>query len=871
MPNLPLIQTSFAGGELAPALYSRVDLGKYHVGARCLLNFFVQASGGTTTRPGTKFVGRVKDTTNPVRLIPFQFSTTQTYVLEFGHLYMRVVMNGGHVLEPALTVTAIAAANPCIVTAPGHGLANGDEVFLSFNQNRYLVANVTAATFHLLTLDGGVVDGSTWVVPTPPGTVARVYTLTTPYAGSDLALLKFAQTFDVMTLCHPAYAPADLGRTQHWIWTLTTIAYAPKVVCPTGITATPKNSTGTQAYSYVVTSVIDSPYEESRASAQADCTNAALNQNTGIVNTIAWNAGGKADRYKIYKVPVGTTGTIPDGALYGYIGSSIGTSFDDANIAADGTQTPPVGADPFAPNPISAITIVHGGSGYTNPTLTVTDATGSGADLVAIVDSNGAIVTAYVQFGGAGYTNPTITVVDNPIAGTIAGPGSGAQVTVTVNTALNYPGCVTYYQQRKIFAGSNPNPETLWMTQPGNFANMDVSSPSRDDDAITLAVATRQANAIKGLVSVNALLALTASGAYKISGGQVGAALTPSGTVVAPQAYNGCNDVPALVIGNDILYVSARGSTVRDLSYNFYADQYTGSDMTVLSPHLFFGHQILEWAYADEPYRLVWAVRDDGMLLSFTYLKEQDVYAWARHTTGGTQPQTNGNPPADAHAFKSVASIPEGTEDAVYVVVSRTTPGINNTQPVQYIERLASRNLLTNGAADVTKAWFVDCGMRYSGTPITTVSGLDHLEGASVTILADGNVMPSQLVSNGSITLQRQASIITVGLPYIADLQTLNLETGPGTVQGKRKKITAVTLALENSRGLQVGPSFVSMVAFKERTTQPYGTPIPLTTGDERVVIPPGWNTGGAVCVRQSNPLPATVLAVIPEVLIGDT
>ncbi len=771
-----LIQPSFAGGELAPAMSARVDVAKYHVGARTLRNFFVHASGGASNRPGTKFVGRVKDSSHPVRLIPFQFSTVQTYVLEFGHQYMRVVMNGGHVLEPDFAITAATAANPCTLTAPGHNFANGDEVFITgaigmtaLNGNRYLVAAVTTTGFQLHNLDGVAVNAGGFPAYGGSGTVARVYTLVTPYAGSDLALLKYTQSADIMTLCHTGYVPMDLSRTQHWVWTLSTITFQPQVVAPTATAASPAGG-GSQYFSYVVTAIATGSGEESLPSIAANCQNSALNQDSGVINTVSWSAVTNAASYRVYKAPIGTTGPIPAGSLYGYIGATTGISFDDANIESDGSQTPPQGQDPFA--------------------------------------------------GG------------------------------------NNPGCVTYYEQRKVFAGSGQYPESVWMTQPGNFWNMDTSSPTQDDDAITLTVASQQVNAVKSLISVNALLVLTSSGAFKISPGSTTGALTPATVQVQPQSYNGCSDVPPLVIEYDILYVQSKGSSVRDLSYNFYVDLYTGTDMTVMSSHLFFSYQILEWAYAEEPFKLVWAVRNDGTLLSLTYMKNQDVQAWTRHDTLGQ--------------FLSVASISEGNEDAVYFVVSRTIPGINGGQPVQYVERLASRNFLINGVADITSAWFVDCGLHYVGPPVTTVTGLSHLEGMSVAIVADGNVQPSQVVTNGAVTIQHAAQAITIGLPYSADLQTLDIDLGDPTIQGKRKKISAVTIRMENTRGLKAGPDQNSLVAIKERSTQGYGQPIPLTTGDERVLLTPSWNTFGSLWVRQDNPLPCTVLALIPELMVGD-
>ena len=782
--SMNTIQPSFAAGELAPNLWARVDLAKYHIGAKTLRNFFVLPGGGASNRPGTAYVGRCKDQTNPVRLLPFQFNTLQTYILEFGQYYMRVITNGGYVLETAYTIASAGGnTNTAFVnTTATTNFSVGDWVFVSGSAfaainsvacGVALVSSVSGSLIGLTNLDGGSlnVNGSG-----AGGTIARFYTLTTPYLGSDLATLKFVQSADTMTLTHPSYAPRDLTRTGNAAWTLTTITFQPSINPPGSVTYTNAggmaNNWTTQ---YVVTSCSTSTGEESLPSSvlQATMTN-QLNQNNTNINNLSWSSIGNANYYRVYRSVMlnqGTT-TYPSSQMYGYIGQTSNTNFSDANFSPDFTQSPPSGTNPFA--------------------------------------------------------------------------------------SSNNPGVVTYFQNRKVYAGSNSYPTTLWMSQPSAFKDMNTSNPTQDSDAITATITNKQVNAIKHLVSVNELLALTSGGSFKISGGQ-GAAITPSTLTVTPQAYNGCSDVPPIVVGNDILYVQAKGSRVRDLSYNFYADVFTGSDMTIMAPHLFYAHQILEWAYAEEPFNLIWAVRDDGIMLGFTYLKEQDVYAWTRHDTNGL--------------FKSVASVSEGTEDAVYTIVQRTIPGINSGNPVKYVERMASRNFMTSGVTDITKAWFVDCGVQYSGTATTTVTLAPHLNGATVTILGDGNVFPNQTVVNGAVTLPNACSVITIGLPYVSQLQTLNLDYNDngGSVQGKRKKVSAVTVRMENCRGLKVGHNFTTMTQIKERSTQIYGSPVPMTTGDERVVLDPLWETSGSVCIQQDNPLPATVLAVIPEVRMGDS
>jgi hypothetical protein len=232
-------------------------------------------------------------------------------------------------------------------------------------------------------------------------------------------------------------------------------------------------------------------------------------------------------------------------------------------------------------------------------------------------------------------------------------------------------------------------------------------------------------------------------------------------------------------------------------------------------------------------------------------MKDQDVYAWHRHVTDG--------------AFESVAVISENGEDVAYFIIRREIGG----QARRYVERLHSRQF-----AAVQDAWFLDCALRYNGTATREVRNLWHLEGKQVGVLGDGNVFPTATVQNGRITLDNPAARITIGLPYVSELETLDLDVGDPTIQGKRKKISAVTVKLENSRGLKIGgthengtPSRLTEV--KERTNQMYGTPIGLLTGTERVLQDPSWNGNGRVLVRQENPLPCTILAVIPEVDLG--
>lgn len=794
-----VIQPSFAAGELSPSLYGRVDLAKYRVGASEMRNWFVMPYGGAATRPGTAIVGRCKQPYGvKPRNIPFEFNTLQTYILEFGQEYMRVIKDGGYVLEPGEAIVGVTVANPGVFNIAAHGWSVGDQVFISgalgmtqVNSTpgyQYLVDTVPDANHVTFTdLDGNVVDTSAWPAYTGGGIAARLFTLVTPYDAVDLPLLKYVQSADVMTLTHPDYAPANLTRTDHYVWTLDAITFEADVQDPSGSgAAVPPGGTDLDFW-YVVTALIDATGEESVPSAAFMVNNDALNQDTGINNTITITppgAGPTPDRYSIYRARAVAAGE-PQPTVFGYIGQTLDTSFVDANFAPDFSLGPPAHTDPFG---------------------------------------------------------------------------------------TDYPACSTYHQGRQWFAAPNAFPQTAYASQIENFNNFDVHSPIREDDAITVTLVSRQVNAIKHLVSTTSLIALTSGGAWLINAGGQSDAITPTNISAKPQSFNGSSDVPPLTIGADVLYVQGRGSKPRNLTYDFYTNIFAGQDLSVLSSHFFFGFQVQEWCYNEDPFYQVLAVRDDGACLAFTYLKEQDVYGWSKYDSLGD---------SGVDKFRSIASIPEGQENSPYAIIERTIPGVNDGDPVYYQERFASRNFYVNGVADVRIAWCVDAGMQFTGSGQSVLSGMQHLEGATVSMLVNGSTQPPQEVVNGSITLQsplENGQIATVGLPYVCDLKTMRLDMGEPTVQGKYKKVSRLNLMLEASRGLSVSPArqlsngetvFDQYYEIKERSTQPYGDPIQLFTGLESIIMSPQWQLNGQIAIRQAYPLPATVLAIAPWLTVG--
>lgn len=930
-----VIQTSFSAGEVSPTLYGRVDLNKYRAGAARMRNFYVDYKGGATRRHGLQFIDQCYDSTQNVRLVPFQFSTEQTYVLEFGDEYMRVIKDGAYVLTTPRTITGITQAIPGVVTANAHGFVAGDWVYIegvngmtAVNGRTFLVGITTPNTFQLLQLDGS--SFSTIILPayTSGGTVSKYYKLTTPYVASDLELLKWTQNADTMTLVHPNYAPRNLTRTDHDAWTLSAIVPAADIAAPV-ITAATASAAGTSAYRYQVTAV-SATGEESVASNDGYITGAVDITATAGANTITWGVVSGAAYYNVYRSPVARNSTaVPVGVDCGYIGSSYGTQFVDSNITPDFTQSPPRRYDPFMPGQVQSVLITAGGAGYVQSTATCTFS-GDGFDAAGIpIIVGGAVVGVIITNPGKGYSFCNITFSAGGATGTVnLGPLTGT-----------YPGVTTYFQQRQWFAASTNAPETLWASKVGAYANFDRSQPTIDSDSLELTISSSQVNDIKALIAMpGGLVVLSGSGAWQISGGDQNNAVTPKTAVASAQAYNGCSDVPPIVINYDILYVQAKGSIVRDLAYNFFANIYTGTDISILSNHLFDPRRIVEWAWAEEPHKIIWCVRDDGILLSLTYLKDQEVFGWARHDTMGR--------------VKSVAAITEGQTDAVYFVVER----VINGRTVKYVERVLCESIpdietpvsaTTN--TGVEDAFYVDCGLKtdlvypaagvtvsansgtitvtadtpvfsagdvgsafrmgggvgtvtaytsateievellfnitnvvpgtsnpwpalegeWSLTPkFTVVSGLWHLEGEDVQVLADGSVIEGMTVAGGQITLPAEASLVSVGLPYVSQLQTLDLEVGDATIQGKFKKLSGLAIKVHHGRGWKYGPTWDNLVEVKQ-SGPTLGRPQQLVSGNTYQIMPPSWNVEGRICLQQDYPLPLTVLAVIPEVTVG--
>lgn len=736
-------QASFTGGEWSPSLHARVDLAKYATATRTMRNMFPHPHGGCSNRPGFEFLVATKTHAKTSRLVPFQFSVVQSYVLEFGDQYVRFVKDGGQIVS-AKTITGAAnnGAGLIRISSTAHGFQTGNTVTVASvagtteANGTWIVTVIGADTYDL--------QASAFVhAYTSGGTGTAIVEVSTPYIEADLPLLKFEQSADVLYITHPSYEPRKLSRSSHTAWTLSTITFAPSIAAPTGLSAS-----GGVGKTYAVTAVTADGIE-SIPSSTAASTNS---------NTLSWTASTGAVEYNIYE--------------------SVNSVFQ--HVGKSGTVS------------------------YAIPASYVLN-----ADISAPKATN--------PFSGAG----------------------------------NYPGVSAFFDQRLIFGRTNNKPQSIFGSVVGDFENMNVSSPIKDDDAFNFTINSSQVNEIRWMMALSDLIIGTSGAEWKLAPGGQTNAVTPTSVKLSPQSRWGVADIQPILVGNSVLFVDGSTKKVRDLLYSLEKDGYDGSDLTIMAQHFFETYGIKEWAYQRHPDSIIWAVRTDGTLTGLTYQKEHQVFGWHRHDTAGT--------------FESITTIQtSGGASEVYCVVNRTIGGATK----RYIERLHSRTFAT-----VADSFFVDSGLTYSGASATVISGLSHLEGKAVAVLADGNVADGLTVSGGTITIPNAAVKVHVGLPFVCDLETLGFEyaTRTGTLQDKMRRIVSVVMRFKETRSCWIGPDADHLDEVKFRDSEDYGLPTAVFTGDKEVLAgPPADARQGRLFMRVTDPLPVTVQAVIARMDNGE-
>lgn len=982
-------QPSMTTGELSPQLYARVDLARYYTGLKTCRNFIVQPYGGIVNRTGSELCASVKDHTKKVRLIPFQFSPSQNYVLEFGERYIRFHRNGGVIRSPLheeLSVTGIVEAikrgamiiRPLGLVIPGHPFQDGDTVIVSG------VATGIDGTRTVLRIDENTVGiygldyisgDLTW---SEAGTVSYPeiegggdpVEVETPYLEADLPLLKYTQSADVLTICLPRFKQQQLSRLSHYEWTLADFANTEgpfqdinvdesKTIiasAPTGeITLTADFDVFTPDHVGGMLYLEQSPDDNTKK--------------WEVQKVTALNAIRRRGVGYYQAATTGTTGTVPPsvvegsecdgdpGVKWNYLHSGFGiariTEFTDArHVTAEVIRRIPdqvteSGAAKVVTSVITGTEEIPGeipipavyakvrvnGHGYPDGSIiTIIDVAGAteanGTWTIEVIDANwfylaGLILTSLYVSGGKAALS-TEAVPSYKWAFEAWGVDNG------------FPGTAIYHQQRQIFGGSEGRPSTIWESRSGGaFLDFGKSNPLLDDDALTITLNSLRVNEIRHFVELRELIALTNEGAWVIKKEQ--GQPTPVATF---QGKGGSAHISPVLVNERALFVLEKGRSIRSLGYFFQSDSYEGRDVTMTASHLFKkGLFVVDWAYQETPFSCVWMVRSDGDLLGLTYMPDQEVVGWHRHDTDGF--------------YESVCSIPEGEEDAVYVVVRRTIGG----ETKRYVERFAARFV-----EDKRDSFFVDSGLSYDGrnagdglsfvltntvnegVPVedewgyretllltmdadfftgesdegdaivvdgtdglklkltilefvsatevhvlpdrtvpedmreTEISGFDlardtftgagHLEGKGVSILADGKVVSRGeiIVTGGGFTIDSPAVVVHAGLPITADAETLDINIQGQSIQDRIKIVRSVTFLVDETKGLQAGQDAEHLLYTAAVPTGTYADADDEISGALATNILSSWTKGGRVFVRHNDPLPATILGIIPEV-----
>jgi len=886
MPTLSPRINAFNAGEWSALLWNRTDLARHAAACRRLENFLPLPQGAATRRPGTRFVATTKNEA-AVRLVPFEFSVEQAYVLEFGDRSLRFYRDRGR-LELAAPGAAITngdfaagiAGWSDLSTVPG-GIAWDAAGHLALSTGaapgvaraEQAVATSGAGTPHVIAVtlkreqrraEGAVVlgIGSTsggadllqkslsepgthafaftpgagtfhvnFTLQNAPGREAGIdavrilsgpaFELATPYAGADLAQLKWVQSADVLYLVHPAHPPMKLSRSGPFDWSLTRI------------------------------DMTDGPY-----------------------------------------LPAGKTGVVSTAAT---AGAAVAVTSDVAVFAA---------ADKGR-----AIRLRHG------------DAWGWGR------------ITAV-----AGAMAVTVEV-----AADFAGTGAAAEYRLGAwSDTTGWPSAASFFEERLYFAGTRGRPQTVWGSVVGDYENHAPSQAADgkvlDDSAVTFTIADDRVNAIHWMSAGKTLVLGTAGGAFSLSGGGQGEAVTPSSINVRRETTRGSADQQPARVGAAVLHVARSGRKLYELAYDFQSDALMSPELSVFASHL-MERALVETAFQADPWSILWAAREDGLLLGLTYLTEQQVSGWHRHTLGG------------GGKVRALAVIPGPSQDEVWLAVERSIGGVSRhwievmenaflpAHPADHAGALfadaalsydgwntdvtktltltgagawtagASKTLTATGHApfspglvgrtwliadpdparpparvvvsahgsasvvSVTLASAVPAGLQgvaSSAFALTagSVSGLSHLEGQTVAITVDGAAHPDRVVSAGGVDLDRPGARVVVGLPYRSLLETMDLDAALPDATGteSRRRLHAAGIRFVDTLGAEVGFSDTTLeqVAFRG-SADPMDAAPPLFTGGKRLVFPKGWDRAARVSVVQNQPLPCTVAAILPR------
>ena len=843
MPRTTLALSSFVSGEFSAKLDGRTDFEKYSSGCKTMENMLVHPQGASTRRVGTQFISEVKDSSAKTRLIPFEFSTTQTYMLEFGNQYIRFFKDKGQITEGNKTITGITAANPAVVTSSSHGYSNGDFVIITgvvgmtqVNGKTFKVADKTTNTFELQDVDGTDINSSSYTAYSSGGIANKIYQITTSYTTAQLFDLKFAQSADVLYITHNSHEVSKLSRTGHTSWSLDEIEFTDGPYLSqntTATTMTPGATSGddvtltASASTFASTDVgrlinFSNGYAKVRSYTSATVVKIDIKDNfdnTSAVTT--WKLGAFSDTtghpscvsfFEQRLVFAGTTDepqTLYFSKSGDYENMTTGTNADDAMVYT------------IASNQVNAIrylkavrTLIVGTSGgewtvsadgtdaaVTPSNVTIKKQSSYGSSTVDAQPAGNA--TLFLQrakrkirelaydFDVDGYTAPDLTILNE---------------TVT-DSGINEMA----YQQ-------SPD-SNLWCV--------------REDGILACLTYQRSDNVV-------------AWSRHKVGG-------------IGQECTITVSDYANIANGTKLIFTKSNG------------DEVTFTSTTGTAGTNEFKTETNNNTTADNIYTAINAHADFTVAnpsAAVVTIRESSHEATGFLTCKSNDPDRLTVQDESFPVVESIASISGAlNEDELWLTVKR----IINGSTRRYVECFSDFDFDETTSTDFH---FVDSGLSYDGTATTSITGLDHLEGQTVQILADGSTHADKIVSSGAITLDRSSKKVKVGLGYNSILQTMRIEGGSaeGTGQGKVKRISKVVIRLFNTVGVKCGPSLTNLETVPFRTTSSdLDTPVStLLAGDKTVEFTDDYNSDGFIFVKQDQPLPLSLLALYPTFVISD-
>ena len=821
MPIVQDIFPSFNTGELSPRLSARVDFAKFKSGVAILENFIPLSEGGAMRRSGTRFIAEVKDSTVRGRLKRFEFSTTQAYVLELGANSMRFFRNQGQIVSQNITASVANGTMTGNITGWDDISAGTASITHDATNDRM---NLVAA--------GGDAGHAEQEI-TNALAVEHVVRFRVYGAPGDLVTLQVGTTTGATDI---TIFGAEVGF--HTIsFTATAANFFLQFVGEDDKTVQVDD----------VSLIDNSPIELTTPWGESDLPDIEGPQSADIL----YQFHGNHPTYRLERRGHTTWSLVEvpweDGP---YISQNVETT----------TLNPSASTGKGITITASSIVGINGGEGFKTTDI--------GRSIRLDNPASGE------QWGWAvvvGHTSTLIVTVD--VKHDFATANATAKWRLGAwSETTGYPSSGAFFEQRLFAANTTNQPQTLWASQSADFElhrpDSDPSTPDvfdgtvEDDDAIDYTISADDVNAIFWMSAGEDTLTIGSAGGEWVPS-SVGAVLTPSDISVKRQVTTKAANIQPVRIDSVILFVQRAKRKIKEFGFAFETDGFQSVDMTRLAQHITIGG-VVEMAFAEEQESQVWTVRADGQLLSMTFRRQEEVVGWGRHIFGG-------NFSGGDSVCESVTTIPGAdgagqvqdstSRDEVWEMIKRTIGGGTK----RYVEMLERDFETGDGQED---SYYSDSLVTYDGAAATVITGLDHLEGETVKILADGGIVADKTVASGSITLDTAAEVVQVGLGFTHKLKFLRFEGGnaAGTAVGKTKRIVGITFVFLNSHTVQFGPDENNLTKFDFREViDPMDSATPFFTGERFFEFEGDWDDDPRILIQNDDPTPFTLLAAAPE------